>query len=769
MSTQRKLTAKYTWYKRWSLLAIAAVCLCLSSLGFVFAIVTASVEYAAYQGVSAQFGAHAYALQTTDHQAAAAMAKVAKIQPVTEFTTSASAAGQLVDITVRATNSDASGFGSLEDGAWPQGVNSIALSSAAAEALRVSPGQDVQLNSERMKVTGVYVIASDSSALQAVSITANISPSETSVWLTNAEPDQLSGIRQYLDARVIQVRSLAVFGKERSSQVSDSTLGPFARAAPWCAVLTALSAASMLVVFRRGAGPDRDALSAVGIGPLRARAIIGVPPIIASLGGFLLSAGFSAAAVQFAHLYIGRIFQQSWTHARIPSIYYGLTIAGLLLAILAGLTIPYSNVRLPTLVLQRDVVRIVFVSFVVSATGLASVGIADLHIPYQATFLLGLTCATCLPTGMFAIIVHTRAAAISKLARGLFAIPLILLTLCSILIFTTSSYSAIEAQTVNFSKATSRLPQPAKTLSVFGFPDSKFRSFESRIASIGPVKATRYQLPTEKAIQTRVTSTAVVSCMRAAQTRDPYNLPTECYPLNTAAPINVVAIDPNMGDSASADPGLLDGTGSVGVLKFSVGSGTARSTISGVSARSDEALGGNLPGLTVGPRSSIAKRLDIQPSGNDVVVVYGFDDLSLSQRARLRSVLFEYAPTAQVSELGDSSRVTRETVAYAVPVVGGLVMIVLGGLGLRLVVASESSRWSRVRRLAHGTWWRRMAGAWSVLSALTGVLSCLLGASTAFVMGHGAPVPLGLGWPVPGVALAVASLSLSAELAIRAR
>lgn len=229
--------------------------------------------------------------------------------------------------------------------------------------------------------------------------------------------------------------------------------------------------------------------------------------------------------------------------------------------------------------------------------------------------------------------------------------------------------------------ATESPTQPRGTFLIFGASESAAHALVNAYREDGGF-ASRWDLPDESEYAWRASSSELVQCLL----EDPTS--PSCWQAHSSAPLESVAVD-TLANSTMAAPWAREADGTVSVALL----GQERPVVARherLSADVSSDLGGNLPGLVL--PSDVARRLGWDPDEANLteVAMDKFEAATESTTHRVRELVADLAPAAQVSDGEDMSRFVAagETRALWIAI---LTSIVAGGA---MVLASRLGRGS---------------------------------------------------------------------------
>jgi hypothetical protein len=317
----------------------------------------------------------------------------------------------------------------------------------------------------------------------------------------------------------------------------------------------------------------------------------------------------------------------------------------------------------------------------------------------------------------------------------------------------TGFYGASTTHDANAFEAISGAPQPPGSFLLTEVPDGAADALVARYRELGGSKIVQYDLPNERSERLRATGSALVQCMQRAGTLNPDQVDAGCFPQETLSPVAVVVLSRSEDDRARADPGLVR-DGEVGLLLYRAFTPEAAS-LGTTDAAPDKRLGGNMPGLVVPADGDVAERFGLRRSGTRLVALLDFDQLTGQAQARLRSLVSQVAPAAQIAESGDAGTYGAERArALGVALVGAaMVALILLGGGLGVVLSHRRTRRTLADLGASAAQRRSLTRRWvgvpvavmGVCAALAWVSATAVGTQTSGSMGVAWLAPFGSG------------------------
>jgi hypothetical protein len=249
--------------------------------------------------------------------------------------------------------------------------------------------------------------------------------------------------------------------------------------------------------------------------------------------------------------------------------------------------------------------------------------------------------------------------------------------------------------------------------------------------------------------------------MRRAHVTDLNEVDPSCFPYDSIAPVNIVALSSEASDALVADPSLIE-HGQVGLIVFpSADTGEPRTQEA--PALADPLLGGNMPGAVVPADSTLARSLNLRATDGEFIAFLDFADLPVVSQAQFRSDVARLASAAQVAEEREQYEGAEIHLALsrAWSFAGALLLAVLLGFGGAAVVAAQV----RLRRamIDIGCVPRRrrlLAVRVFVPPMASFVLAAGLGLCTAWLQGVHNGLGFGWIWLIPCGASLVTTVAL---------
>lgn len=730
-----------------------------------------TAEHAIFTSVESDQAGRRYAIQTGDATTASQLARLDGFSAVRDSRGSVLSAGREVPVTIRTTRDPGLPLGALLRGGRATETFGVTLSRAAADALDVAIGDRVGLRAPdlprgELVITGITVNPSNVDELSVVVSDPALRPADVSTWLSDRDPYEVAELRKSLDSYTAAFRTVANLADDARAQL-PAGLGRLRHLASGLGFLVALVLAGVGATMWGTVRSDVSALVSVGVSQRRAWGWAVRIATVALLCGELVGAVVALAVMQVLRESLSGVFGQYWLRVEVPWTHVALV---LLLTVVAGASwqafraagrflrsrIPRgapNTRRAATLGVVLGVALLVVAG--VSRLG-SDVGQSSRLAPWGAGLL-----AASLPSILFPLVNRGLPPSFRRvgvqLGRGL-------QWSCAVVgvvaVFSASHVARATHDTLVFQAGSGTL-QPAGSMLILDVPTANADALVREYASLGGTGARQFKLVDETQHNVRVSSTALVGCLdRAGPGANPNELPEECYPPRTRAPINIVALDDRT-RASSADDGLVQGS-SVGLLVFRARSDDVLRT-GRARAAGDASLGGNMPGLVVPEGGELAKEYGLAPSGHQLVALSEFRRLSEADRAQMRARVAQLAPAAQVSETtGDEGYARRRAVGVMVALLAtglcGLVLL-LGGLAtvtgeretLRVLAELSPSRTRRARLVCSNV------GA----ALLCVALSVVLGLVSAYLSSIQGSASFGRMWLAPGVGGFVACLVLA--------
>ncbi|GAB3086341.1 hypothetical protein GCM10027215_33630 [Nocardioides zeae] len=691
---------------------------------------------AATDAALADQGHRGFALQPSSDEAAELLAADERIAGVAEQHAQVRHEAAEVGVDLRATTDASLHLGVLAEGRFPSDASGLTLSTYAAELLDAEIGDDVRVVDpveptafEDLVVTGLTLDPSDREDLTATRVDPDLAPAEVAAWLTDADPYGALGLGARVDAGEIGYRSTASVAEEAAAS-TPVAVADTAFAEPGLALLVLVVLGGIVVAAVPSTRADREGLRAAGWSTGRVwRLYRGV------LVGIVLAGVAAGTAVVSLLLLVARervsaVLGEQWQGISVPWTWVVLLSGLCSIAIWCGRLAGSAARSLSSLVgsstpTPQRVTGFSILLLLGGAAVLAVAGAASRSDPPGQLTLLAPLGAALVAASLPGIVVPLVLARVPPATRSLSqrvtgGLHVVTAAVCVVCVLVGSRTAQTTHDTVVF-ETTSSAPQPAGSLVVSPVPQAAADELATAYAAAGGSTVERFRLVEESpTAMVRVTGTALPACMEEAGTTDPDAVDPLCFPQDTYAPVNTVAIGAADLERPVADPGLLDDASEVGLLHFS---GAAATPVGSVEADADAGLGGNLPGLVLPPGYPLLGELGLRPAGADMVVLVDHGTLPPETRAELRATVSRLAPTAQVVDASGSSDYERSRgVAAATSLVAGAL-----ALGLVLLVGlsvATSNGLARSQLVALGASGRRRWGLAALWVAGTGV--CLL-------------------------------------------
>lgn len=691
---------------------------------------------AATDAALADQGGRAYALQASSDEASARLAAHDRVAGVAEQRAQVRHAAAEVGVDLRVTTEPSLHLGVLTEGRFPSDSSGLTLSTYAAELLDAEPGDVVRVVDpaeptafEDLVLTGLTVDPSDRQDLTATRVGPDLPSDEVAAWFTDTDPYGTLGLGAPIDAGEIGYRSTASVTEEAAAS-TPVAVADAAFAEPGLALLVLVVLGGIVVAAVPTTRADREGLGAAGWlagrvwrlyrGVLVGTALAGVALGTAAVGLLLLVAKEPVSAV----------LGEQWQGIDLPWVWVVVLAGSCVVAIwsgrlLAGVARSFGSLVGGSTPTPRRVTAFSLLLLLGGTAVLAVAGIASRsHPPGQLTLLAPLGAAV-VAAALPGIVLPLLLARVPPATRSLSqrvtgGLHVVTAVVCVVCVLVGSPTAQTTHDTVVF-ETTSSAPQPAGSLVVSPVPQAAADELTSAYAAAGGRTVERFRLVEESpASMVRVTGAALLDCMEEAGATDPDTVDPLCFPQDTYAPVNTVAIGPADLERPAADPGLLDDASDVGLLHFTGADATPAGT---VGAAPEDGLGGNLPGLVLPQDDPLLGELGLQPAGAELVVLVNHGKLSPEARAELRATVSRLAPTAQVIDASGSSDYERSRgVAAATSLVAGaLALGLVLHVGLSVATSNGLARGQLVVLGASG---RRRWGLAVLWVAGTG--ACLL-------------------------------------------
>jgi hypothetical protein len=739
--------------------------------------ISSASRQAVDDGTTGDQAGRRFVVQSGAQLAGTVLASSSGFDPIVESVGTIGFDDRLVEGSVHVVRNPDLPLASLVDGRRARGPDEVELTLAAADALKAPLGERVQVGVGRAQpeprtVVGFVVDASDRDAIGVIAVDPDLDPASAALWVSDRDPVTVDAVREALERRTASYESLDTAQTGQDDRLPDAVrdLVPVSWA---LLVASGLLLLSLLLVLLPVARTDASALQAAGLSAKAAWVPIARGAAVALAVGQLVGAAAARGALEVLRLRLSAELGQYWLSIPVP---WPWVVASAVVALLSVRICPsvVAVLRLAAKMRARRTERSMrppahsVVALIAGALILGAAAVGNLrHPPSQLTLAApvgAVVIAGAIPGLVLRMVVPRRRSALRVIELGLArGIHGTLVIVCALITAASVHVAQVNQDTLAFEGGT-RASSPPGSLLVDALPDAAAATLLSRYAHLGGARTAAYEVPLESDTQLRVTSPSLVACMRRASTLDPDSVPPDCFPTGTYSPVNTVALATTTTERSVADPGLLDG-GSVGLLQFPTGSGTAAATAE-APAEADDLLGGYLPGLVVPATGEVARRFGLQPGGTEIILLLDFASLGASARASIRSDVARLGPSAQVTDASGESGYERDRTAAA-----GEAMAA-GLLALLLLAASAAAVALAGRRTMRvlvdiGSPLRARAGLalrWASLPLVCIVAAVPVVLAAATIAGIGRVTDIGGWWLIPLVAAALAGLSMPAML-----
>jgi hypothetical protein len=763
-------------YRLAPLLLIAGACSLLSLSICAVATVRGSIDTAIETSVRAQAGQSEFTVQAGSSDARAALGRVKQLTPIRDSQAEIDAGDARANTSLRALRSDGPILGTIVEGDAPSADGEASISQSVADDLNLQLGNKVTLVSDgnepaRVTVVGITVNTADNADATTVVIDSTVSSRDATVWVSSVDPYSLPQLTNLMDARSITYSpTSSVIESSRSElPVNSAALNALQYGLGGLLLIVILS---LLFLLRPTAVRDVAALVDVGMTPRKAVGITARIVFAWMVLGFLAGFVVEWSLMRMFREPVSALFGQQWIAVDVPFIELAFFVVVTACCFLAAR--PLYN-------LMADKVRLSPLNGVISASigPTASTALVGIGIGLMAIVVIGsrrnnppeFISAAALPGALLVVVglpglmershFRARGTSFDAVRRRLSVGFVGAVVAAAAVVLWSSSVAAESTHNANAFEGETGPSQPAGSLVMTEVPSGAGDLIVDQYELAGGVQIAQFDLPIELHHQLRVTGTKLVKCMEAKQTRNPDDVSPGCFPQRTSVPVAIVALAHDPGaPAATADPGLIE-DGVVGLLDFKTGQAGA-SRLADTDATPSPLLGGNFPGMVVSPTSEVAKAFNLRPSGTRLIGLLDFGKLSKEDRARIRSVIAQSAPAAQVaesSEVGayDQERGRATGVAAAGAIVASILLLVGGGA---VVVAHRRTR-RTLADIGVTTEQRlRLVTLWVAVPIITNVAACVLAITMATSLGVRNQGSFGWAWMLPGASVMLCSVIL---------
>lgn len=723
-----------------------------------------SAQRSITDSLRADLGQKQFALQTSDPKAMSILGSLQDASPVRDDVGDVSVGDLSAPVLTRTTTDKDLQLGVVTTGSSPDQTGEIALTASTASALGVGVGDNlvVTLDGESStgRVVGLLVDPADRDNQTLVRLVEPANGQVWTRWLSDTSFYSVASLRPYLDRGSASFQSLDNL-LEGAAANSPEFLSAMRFLPTGAGLLLALVMVSFAAVMLRRWTSDVEALVATGMSRAEAWRRLLIPVLVVVLAGEAIGAVAAVLSLFSFRFAVSSWFGQSWVSLGIP-LFESIVLAAAT-AVAAVAALPLLRV-LPaaqswasnrsqrswrwatpialvcgTLAALTWLVSVTLSGPAENDTFSNLVGPAALVFLASAPFIL----APILTLGLSPAIKIL----LENMLRGLVPVSAV----ASIVAVLATMWCAQTTYNANQGEASSSPLVPSGAFVISSVPAKTVETVKERYRTTGGRKIAEYRLLNEKAADLRVTTLGIVDCL-AAPGVDLDSMPDDCWPPEsaTASPINLVAVGAP-GSRAQADPGLLN-DGIVGLLLLTGEEGriTKQAT---TRAEPDPTLGGSLPGLIVPPDSNVLREFDVSEAGSSMLVLLDFDQLTIEDRLRVRSLVLRLAPGAEVADGTDPTAYDRlrsvantvgllgSAASVGLVLLGGMAMVVSNALTRRILVdlgTRPSIRWT-------------VAIRWTALMSVPLALAVPLGIASASYAGRADGASYGLLWPLPGL------------------
>lgn len=770
-------------YRRLSLALVVALGLLAASGVIAPAMLQVTVRDALRQSLTADAAGYPYVLQASSNAAREQMAHVAELQPLADEPGSAVTSTAATPVTVRTVRAPLA-LGALQVGRYPRVAGEVTISERVATRLEVDLGDQITLRSgeagsdarggNHATVVGVTVDPAEADDLTVVALDPAMSGVRAGLWLSRVETSRIPALSPLMENRDdVTMRTVALRADEAAADVPGviTRLRFVSLALGLVALVLALVAG---VALARPARRDVDALAAAGLAPNRAWALVrrlGVGALIAGELAAILTIYVLGSLLRRP---LSGIIGQNWLHVVLPWPVIAAVLGATLLLpwlvrpAIVGLNRMSSRFEYLSPRTAAEPLRWSSMAFVVAVTLLVAGAVVVWRWPdgsmRQVLPLVAIAASVLAAPTLLVVLSRRWKWAGRRFLIGL-AAPLVLVgAAVGGLTYGSAFYAATTTHEANVSDQDLVPGIPPGAYAMDRIAADRANRLVATYRQLGGGEATIYDRPDERSTNMRVTAPMTIACMERDGLASPFDVQPECLSLRTRSSVNVVVLG-DAQNSVQADPGLVE-AGKVGLVQFGGPQNTTALSHTVVDAVATPGLGGILPALVVDPDSALARQYRLTPSGQKLVVFWGFDEMSESAQARLRAEILRAAPTAEIADgTTRTAEDLRRAMARAVATVGALLGFLLLFVGSSLVLTGHQQTMRTLTDLAVP--WRVRRGV-AVVGAtclvVSGLLGCLLGRVTAEVVGTRSDATFGLSWLLPASTTMAAGLLAAAAL-----
>lgn len=678
----------------------------LATLGFVLsfgviavAAVIGASSRAVHDGVVADHGGFAYAVQATGGTGTPALIDAQPgMHPVEDEPVSISRGDLLTDALSRRGHRTLA-LGTLTSGRWASGPDEVAVSRAVCHALNAQVGDRLELTDEHgvsrsVTVTGILVNAADLDDPVVVGVQPDLDSEDVTLWLTDRYPYDYQALVDPLDRRAVNMVSVASRSESRARDLPHATTS--LRLVPGgLAILVGTLLVAAVVGFFPAAVLDVRSLMAAGWSARRAWGPVLAMTTVSVVLGELVGATTALLGVRAAREQMGDQFNQAWLSVPVPAGPIVATFAatvGFFLVIgptVRGLSrVVTLSGRQPRAVAGAFWSRTVLLSWLLLVSCcIALVAAMRTELPdrllWSVPFTVAVASVAIALAALSLIGVRLQQASrglLKAMARSLAPVAAGVALLTSLVGYYVSMavHDSYVAQTWDGTR------QQAKgALYLSGLPGRASAEVRDQYGSLGGRHVERYLEPDESQVHSRVSTTGLLGCIKRGRYRSIDDMPVSCEPQVPTSSMNVVLLSPDPAGTVEADRYLVADS-EVAILQFKTMSSLILKTAT-VSVRSSPALGVYLmPGMVVPFDGEVAREFGLVPSGTEFLALRDFASLPPLEQSRIRGTVARLAPSASVLDTtkGDvygRQRSLARGVALAAAALAFLVMLV-GGL-----------------------------------------------------------------------------------------
>ncbi len=753
-------------YRGRQLGALAALAFLLSCSVVTVASVVGASTQAVRDGVAADHGGFAYAVQVTGGTGTAALVDA---QPGMHAVADQQVSLVRGDLRTEALSRRSRGsmaLAQLVAGQWPTKPGEAALSRAVCEALDARPGDRVDIvdgdgKSRPVAVTGVVVNTADLADRLAISVQPDLGPEDATLWLTERHPYAYPALVDALDRTAVGMIEVSGVADRRARDLPAATASIRLLPAGLAVLVGALLLAAMAGFFPTAVS-DVRAMTAAGLTPRDGWRLVVAAAAGSVMAGEAVGAMTALAVVAGSREQLGERLGQAWLSVPLPT---PAMVATLVLTVLffvvvspvtRGLSLVVGRAgRRPRAVAGRTWSGVVAAAWLVILSALVALLVARSHsVPDR--MLPGLTWASAAASAASAVAALSVTGA--RLGRGSKEMLLAMARSTAPLAATGALLASLAGAYVSTAVHNSYVAQAiggaghrsagAKYLSLL--PERASSAVRELYDSVGGRRVERFLEPDESESHTRVSTTGLLRCLEAGSYRFLDDMPVTCYPQLPTASMNLVLLSPDPAAPVEADRYLVI-DGAVAILQLKTIGSLVLKTAE-ILALPDPALGGNpSPGLVVPVGGKVARKYDLVPSGTEFLVLRDFASLTPVDQSRIRAMVARLAPTAWVQDTTEGDFYSRQrsvaravalaaaALAFLLMLVGGLASYLGSKRALEALYTLSAGRRYRVGLLA------RLFAAPTLALLVSPALVALRNAA----LDGGAGAPYGVAWAFP--------------------